>query len=317
MKGILTVLILLAAITGANAGTPTVFNLTQMNLSNGWSVSGTITTDGTVGYLSVANVVDWNLTIVQTSDMVWNPGNSNDLNISGVSTDGKKMYVATSPDGFLDGGTLYFGRPGGPGQIPTNAYIADFTSLGYNLGYGMGGVAGWQDEIAGLNFVALNQQYNTKYAAAVGISPTLKSSTLKASSRFQINVPILSGNPLIAMFGTIVTDGTIGNLAPKNFISWNITARTQNFYYLTKQNSVVMGAQAVSSTGTTLRVDHATGQFVIGIPGRRPTFVTIADFTDPNYPDGFANYYAGNYGVMGDKWPLVGSSDIYYVAGQR
>jgi len=56
-----------------------------------------------------------------------------------------------------------------------------------------------------------------------------------------------------------------------------------------------------------VKVDHAGGQFLIGIPGRRPTFVTLADFTDPSFPDGFANYYVGSFGVMGDKSPLVGS----------
>jgi hypothetical protein len=25
----------------------------------------------------------------------------------------------------------------------------------------------------------------------------------------------------------------------------------------------------------------------------------------------------GNYGVMGDKWPLIGSSDTYYIAGTK
>lgn len=317
MKRIVIVLILLAAATAANAGTPTVFNLTQTNLSNGWSVTGTVTTDGTAGYFSPNNIVDWNLTIVQTTDMVWNPGNSDNLNISGVTTDGKKIYVATSPDGFLDGGTLYFRQPRGIGQIPTNAYIADFTSLSYNLGYGMGGVAGWQDELAGLNFVPLNQQYNTKYAAAVAVQASLKSPTVKPTTRFMVNVPIISGNPLMTMFGTITTDGTLGNLSPQNLKSWNITARTQSFYYLTKQNSVVMAIAGVSNSGTQLRVDHAAGQFVIGIPGARPTFATIADFTDPMYPDGFANYYVGHFGVMGQKWPLVGKADAYYVAGTR
>jgi hypothetical protein len=317
MKRIFIALILLAAATAAHAGTPTVFKLTQINLSNGWTVTGTVTTDGATGYLSAANIVDWNLTIVQTTDMVWNQGNSNDLNISGVSTDGKKIYVATSPDGFLDGGTLCFGRPGGPGQIPTNAYIADFTSLGYNLGYGMGGIAGWKDEIAGLNFVALNQQYNTKYPAAVALPTGLVPKAVRPSNVFLINVPIISGDPLMTMFGTIITDGTLGNLGPQNIKAWNVTARTQSFYYMTKQNSVVMAAQGLSNTGAGLRVDHAAGQFVIGMPGRRPTFVTLADFTDANYPNGFANYYMGNYGVMGDKWPLVGSNDTYYIVGQR
>lgn len=46
---------------------------------------------------------------------------------------------------------------------------------------------------------------------------------------------------------------------------------------------------------------------MIGIGGRRPTYITLADFTDQTYPNGFANYYMGNFGVMGDKVPLVGT----------
>ncbi len=309
MKRILIILMLLTAATIANAGTPTVFNLIPLNLSNGWTVSGTVTTDGTTGYLSPANITAWNLKIVQTTDMVWTQTNSNDLNISGVSTDGRKLYVATSPDGVNDGGTLYFGRPGGRGQIPTNAYIADFTSLGYNLGYGMGGIAGWQDEIAGLNFVGLNQQYNTKYSA--GLSMQARPNV------FVVTVPIINGNPLMTVFGSVTTDGKIGTLTPQNIKAWNITARTQNIYYMTNSNSSIMAAARVSSTGTQLKVDHVGGQFVIGVPGARPTFVTVADFTDPGYTNGFAEYYVGNYGVMGLKSPLIRTTDTYYMAAQK
>ena len=302
-------MMLFTAAAIANAGTPTVFNLTPTTLSNGWTVSGTVTTDGTIGYLAPANITDWNLKIVQTTDMVWTQANSNDLNISGVSTDGKKLYVATSPDGFNDGGTLYFGRPGGRGQIPTNAYIADFTSLGYNLGYGMGGIAGWQNEIAGLNFVGLNQQYNTKYSAGLSMAGR--------PNVFVVTVPIINGNPLMTMFGSITTDGRIGTLSPQNIKAWNITARTQNIYYMAKTNSSLMAATRVSSSGTQLKVDHIGGQFIIGVPGRRPTFVTVADFTNPSYPNGFANYYVGSFGEMGIKAPLIRTTDTYYVAAQK
>ena len=309
MKRILIFLVLLTVATMACAATPTVFNLIPINLSNGWSVSGTVTTDGTTGYLSPANILDWNLKIVQTTDMVWTQTNSNDLNISGISTDGRKIYVATSPDGVNDGGTLYFGRPGGRGQIPTNAYIADFTSLGYNLGYGMGGIAGWQDEIAGLNFVGLNQQYNKKYAAGLSMQGR--------PNVFVVTVPLINGNPLMSMFGSITTDGTLGTLTPQNIKAWNITARTQNIYYMTRTNSSIMAAARVMSTGTTLKVDHIGGRFVIGVSGRRPTFVTVADFTNASYPNGFANYYVGNYGEMGLRSPLIKTIDTYYLAAQK
>lgn len=80
---------------------------------------------------------------------MWTQKDSSDLNISGVSSDGKKIYVGTSPDGVSDGGTLDFSRGGGRGQIPTSAVIADFTQFSAILGYGMGGIPGWQHELWG------------------------------------------------------------------------------------------------------------------------------------------------------------------------
>jgi len=292
----LTLAVLLFVSLSASA--QTVFNVNPIVLTNGWKVTGTITTDGTVGTLTAANIVDWNLKVVQTTDFTWNEKDSNDLNISQVTTDGTKIFVATSPDGVLDGGTLFFGRGGGGGRIPTNAVMADFTQLSVNLGY-VGGMSGWQDELGGLNYVGLNQRNHSRFraAAAVAGQPNL----------FRITVPVISTTPLLmTMFGTITTDGTIGALAPQNILAWNITARNQDITYYTKANSAVLNATGVTSDGTIIRVAHAGGQFNIGIGGRRPTFVTIADFTDPTYPNGFANYYMGSFGEMGSKSPLVG-----------
>ena len=134
----------------------------------------------------------------------------------------------------------------------------------------------------------------------------------------------MSDDPLIADHGLIgnmqtaalvTTDGTIGALAPQNLIAWNITARNQDITHYTNTNSAVLNATGVSSDGVMMTVAHAGGQFSIGIAGARPTFVTLADFTDPTMPNGFANYYPGNYGVMGDKTPLTGQTS-YAVAKQ-
>ena len=303
-----TIALLLPSIA-AQAANPVVYKLKPITLTNGWQVTGSITTDGSTGYLTPANIVDWNLKIVQTTDMVWTEKDSNDLNISGVSSDGQKVYVSTSPDGMSDGGTLYVSRGGSRGQIPTSGVIADFTSTSFNLGYGYGGIAGWQDEIGGLNYVGLNQRNNTQYRAA---------SVLKGRPNvFAINVPILGTNPIMmTMFGTITTDGTIGPLAPKNIVAWRITARNQDISYMTKANSVVLAASGVAAGVNGITVDHASGQFVIGVGGRRPTFVTIADFTDPVFSNGFANYYMGSFGVMGDKSPLVGTNAKTYTVAR-
>jgi uncharacterized membrane protein len=303
---ILSLLILSATPCAAQ----TIFKLKPMALTNGWTVTGSITTDGTVGLLAPVNIVAWNLKVMQTSDLVWTEKDSNDGNISGVSTDGKKIRVATSPDGFTDGGTLYVGRGGGGGRIPTNAVMADFTQLSYNLGYGYGGIAGWQDEVGGLNYVGLNRKNNTQFVAA--------SAQVGKPNVFRIIVPpILTGQIVMTMSGTITTDGTIGPLAPSNFVAWNITARTQDITYYSNANSTPLAVTGVSSDGTKITVDHAGGQFLIGIGGMRPTFITFADFTDPTMPDGFANYYTGSFGVMGEKTPLLGpKAKSYAVAHQ-
>ena len=135
---LITISVLLALSIAGSGAAQVVFKLKPVILSSGWQISGTLTTDGTVGPLTSANIVDWNVKVVQTIDMVWTEKDSNDLNISGVSTDGKKIHVATSPDGIQDGGTLYFSRGGSGGRIPTSAVLADFTQLSHNLGYGLG-----------------------------------------------------------------------------------------------------------------------------------------------------------------------------------
>lgn len=134
---------------------------------------------------------------------------------------------------------------------------------------------------------------------------------------FAINVPILGTNPiLMTMFGTITTDGTTGPLLPKNVVAWRITARNQDISYMTNANCVVLAATGVSAGVNGITVDHAGGQFVIGVGGRRPTFVTLADFTDPTFPNGFADYYMGSFGVMGDKSPLVGTNAKTYTVAK-
>jgi hypothetical protein len=295
--------------TTSFAQTPSVFTLRAIPLSNGWRVTGSVTTDGTAGTLTAANILDWNLKVVQTTDFVWTEKDSNDLNVTGVSTEGNKILVATSPDGVQDGGTLFFSRGGGGGSIATSAILADFTQLSINLGY-RGGIAGWQDELWGLNFVGLNQRNNSHYRVALAVpgQPNV----------FRVTMPIISTTPLLmTMFGTITTDGTTGNLLPQNILAWNITARNQDITNYTKANSSVLSVAGVVSDGKLINVAHAGGQFTIGISGSRPTSVTLADFQDPSYPDGFANYYMGNFGVMGDRSPLVGPRAKYYTVARK
>jgi hypothetical protein len=297
MKTLKWVAVAALLLLSIGASAQTIYNLQPLVLTNGWKVTGTITTDGTVGALTAANIVDWNLKVVQTTDFTWTEKNSTNVNSTLLSTDGTRIFVATSPDGVQDGGNLTFSRGGGGGRIATAAVLGDFTQLSTNLGY-VGGMAGWMDEIWGLNFVGLNLRNNARFRAAAAIAGQ--------PNVFRVTVPVISTTPLLmTMFGTITTDGTIGALTPQNIIAWNITARNQDITYYTKANSGVLNAIGVTTDGTYVKVARAGGQFNIGIGGRRPTFVTIADFTDPTYPDGFANYYMGNFGEMGNRAPLI------------
>lgn len=304
-KLLISALVLSLSVTASAA--PLVLNLRAVNLSNHWQIRGTITTDGTVGPLTSANIIDWNIQLIQTTDLVWTETDSNALNISGVSSDGSNLLVTTFPNAFQDGGTLYVGRGGGGGTIPTNAIMADFTQLSRNLGYN-GGMAGFQDEILGLNFVGLNQPSGRQYRAAT-VDPA-------KPNVFNIRVPqILPAPYKVTMFGTITTDGTVGPLQPANLIAWNITGRMQSGTTYTPASSAVLYMNNVSYDGAKMLVGRAGGQLVIGVGGARPTYVTVADFTNPQKPNGFANYYVGNFGLQGERFPLIGSGEqIYAVA---
>jgi hypothetical protein len=55
----------------AESAVPVTLNINPLKLTNGWKITGTITTDGTVGLLDLTNILDWNLEVVQTTDTVW------------------------------------------------------------------------------------------------------------------------------------------------------------------------------------------------------------------------------------------------------
>ena len=300
VKPIAFVALLAPSLFAQTAG-PVAFDVQRIGLTNGWEVTGILTTDGSEGPLTADNIVSWDLKVTETLPaIVWTERNSR-LNMSGTSSDGRNIHVATSPDGMLDGGALHFVRRNNGGGIPKSAIVADFTQFGAYLGY-VGGMAGWQGELEGLNFVGLNQRDDTRYhaASAVGGEPNV----------FQISVPTISTDPaLMTLSGTITTDGTTGPLLASNFLAWRIVARTKESTHLTLANSVVLSATGVVGRRAGISVSADGGRLVIGNPPRPPlyrsTYVTIADFSDPSIPDGFANYYMANNGVMGEKTPLL------------
>jgi len=283
----------------------TTFKLRPVNLGNGYMITGTIATDGTVGYLSASNFVKWNISVTQTTDMVFDETNTTALNVSQVSTDGKKIYVPTSPDGFTDGGSLNFLGGGGRGGILTGALVGDF--MGWNAA---GGVSGWQTPLA-LNYLSLNEPNASRYTAAtVTNNPKV----------FRMRPVTITTTPtLMTMFGTITTDGTVGPLAAANFKSWHIVGRDQDIQNYNENNSQILNVLLVSSNNTTLTVANPGGMLQIGLPmvsvRGRPIMVTLADFTDPAYVNGVASYYYSWQGLVASKSPLT--KDATWLAGHK
>lgn len=284
----------------------TTFRLTPIHLGNGYVVTGTIETDGSIGYLTPAKFTKWKITVTQTTDTVFTERTTSAANIQQVSSDGKKLTVPTSPDGFTDGGFLGFLSPARAGSIPSGALVADFS--GVNIA---GGVSGWQTPLA-LNYAYLNQPDAITYTAATA-------TRTGAGSVFNITPVTISTAPtVITMFGTITTDGAVGFLTPKNFKSWHIVGREQDIQQYNETNSQILAAQQIFSDNSDLKVMKPGGVLQIGIPGSvrgRPIIVTIADFTDPTYVNGVASYYYGFNGLVAEKSPLTTGQT--YVIGKH
>jgi hypothetical protein len=303
------VLMLLAAIL-AGPSFATQYKLVPVDLGNGYVMTGSVETDGSVGYLAPNNFIKWRVVVVQTTDTVFNETNASAAQVSQVSSDGKKLLVPTSPDGSSDGGVLAFYSGAPRGGIPSGAVVADFSMNSQNI-VGPGGMGGWQTPLA-LNLVSLNQPDATVYSAAVAVRGQL--------NVFRITPVIVNTAPtLMRLLGTITTDGTVGPLSPANFRAWNLVGREQDIQTYTEKNSQVISATQVYADGRALRVDNPNGLFQIGIPSLSPyvspTIVTIADFSDPDVVNGQASFYYGAQGLVATKTPL-GTTGRRYVAGR-
>jgi hypothetical protein len=102
--------------------------LTPLDLGDGYSVAGTVRTNGTAGALESGDLVDWDITVTQT--IVENLFTRGDSRIVAdmVSSDGTTVWVA-NPDGVLA-----FVK--GAGFHPFVAQLADFTTApGGEAGY--------------------------------------------------------------------------------------------------------------------------------------------------------------------------------------
>jgi hypothetical protein len=117
------------------AGGGNVFQIKPLAFSGGVTLTGTLTTDGTIGTLSAANIVDWNITAQQVTTDVFDASNST-LNAFGtqISADGRHVTVDV-PDGYLE-----FDK----GPLGARKYalsLADFTTNPGTAGYYQGRLA--------------------------------------------------------------------------------------------------------------------------------------------------------------------------------
>jgi hypothetical protein len=237
--------------------------------------TGTITTAG-----NTSTITGWNVTVTTSSRLArFTPGNTANMSYGNLSSDGTHLMVATSPDGFQDGGLLYFRSPNP--QLDLGVAVADFTGLNVNGGQAMYMAGGAFD------FLALNQPNNVNYVAAT-----------RSSGNVYNLVPLVFFGATVS--GTITTDGTTGPLAPNNVVSWNITVDELTEDAFTSANStLVANLVDLDLAGTALTVMNPEGflTFRKGNMGGHPHALILADFSAQAPPGGQAGYYLGAFSV--------------------
>ena len=260
----------------------TDFNIVSLPLGGGLSLSGTFSTDGTIGVLQPANFTAWHVVIRSSTTLAYTPLNAAPIQISQVTVtpDGRRLRIASSPDGVNDGGILAFGSFGiGP---EFGVWIANFS--GY---YAPEGDAFY---LSGSNFEwqPLGVPYHAQYVA--GKAPA-------GSLVFTLTpVTFLSG---AVMSGTVTTDGQVGTLGPQNLRDWHVQVRqvTETVFYsdATGANSRVLPPTiGVSTDGANVYVARPGGYLGFGVAPPPPypgSGGVLADFGTGAPKRGQAGFY--------------------------
>ncbi len=264
---LLTLATLLALSTGAARAT--TFQVSPLDLGSGFTLSGTISTDGATGVLTGADVTAWSLKVTSITDIVYTHANTANVS-SNVFSDGNQLLVPTSPDGSSDGGSLAF-----YGGRRFQVQVADFTGANTQGGqafYVAGGA---------FDFLPLNRPNGTNYVAANVDAP--------GGNVFDLVAKTFSGGEV--MSGTITTDGAVG-LA--NITDWTIRIRDTQTWWFNPGNSAVLNDLGLMSDGKTLTVtpfdtNGNPGAFSIGGFSHLDfNGVLLGDFTYD--PGGVAGY---------------------------
>jgi len=245
----------LVFVLGSQAALATDFQLAPVRLPNGVTVFGTVTTDGKTGPLTAAQFVAWRVTVRTTTRHDYTPANAPPQNMLAVSVsaDGRKMRVATSPDG--NGGAMSFGT-----SLPeVLVHVANYS-------------VGWPP---GMGFAMYQYGADFEYVD-LPVSPTGQRVVARApvgSDTFKL-VPVdyPSG---ATVTGSIRTDGSRGAIGPAQLLDWHLTVRRVEdlVYYndATGSNSQVLPATSgLSTDGQTLYVARPGGYLGFGVPAVPP-----------------------------------------------
>lgn len=265
---------LLAAAGLAQAAT---FTLTPVRLPDGTTLAGSISTDGSTGPLTAANLTGWDVTLTRVSRITYDPTHPGGPWVSGVSVtpDGLRMSVKASPDGVRDGGLLAFGSFG-PGP-EYGVQVANHTGP-----YAAGGVAFY---LAGPAFEWqwLNVPDGARRVVAKATAPGV----------FKL-VPVTFPSGTV-MSGSLRTDGRTGVLSAANLLDWKITASQTSVTRYTPANSTLLPASVgLDSDGTTLSVARPGGYLGFGVAPRPPARgqgAVLADFSPAAPTGGQAGYF--------------------------
>lgn len=257
----------IAAITAfgvMDAGAAAI-SIRPIDFGNGQTLTGTITTDGSVGALTSANFTDWNLVLTQVTTTTLTKANSRALQSDGVSVSGGNLSVA-NPDGALSFSNRRL-------IDPTILQLADFT--------GASGSPGVATFVTPFEYQQIDLPTgDANYVVA----------TRGTGSVFNL-IPIDLGDGYVVT-GSITTAAT-GSVALADLLDWSFTVtHTEIQDQFTAANSKV-AASNVTSDGTQLLVQNPDGYLGFGKPGtRHPPTAILADFTDPSIPGGRAGYYS-------------------------
>lgn len=283
------------AFAWAAPASATLFQVRPLLLPDGYSISGTITTDGAVGSLGASDITAWSISVSQVTTLLDLTKSNSSALLSQVSVGASgRLNVATSADGSADGGLLQFG------SYPRYVSVADFTGINAS-----GGAVAYRLGRTGTT-APLGQPNASLYQAAVATMP----------GRFVVPTQLIDGTSQDGIFlsGWMTTTVNSGALSAADLTGWDIRIQQGWNDVFTNQNSTLDGFLAglsVSADGTRMMIANPDGELLFsqGIVSGHLHALSLANFTDGQNS---AGYYFGR-SIFSELSPLTNGAE-YLVA---